>query len=57
METGEAYAPDDPHVRAYPVWVESGEQVACAATGDGDEPMLAETYEVRVEDDYVVLDA
>lgn len=52
METGEAYAPDDPRVRSYRVTVESGAQLGC-----GEPARLAETYEVRVEDDYVVLDA
>jgi 3-phenylpropionate/trans-cinnamate dioxygenase ferredoxin subunit len=59
METGEAYAPDDPRVRSYPVTVEPGERVACAlqTAADREEPFVAETYEVRVEEDYVVLDA
>lgn len=50
MQTGEAYAPDDPRVRSYPVSVEPG------CTLD-DETVVAETYDVRVEEEYVVLDA
>ena len=46
----------EPHVRAYPVTVERG-----AALAELDErvpgPYVAETFPVRVEDEYVVLDA
>jgi nitrite reductase/ring-hydroxylating ferredoxin subunit len=64
METGEAYAPDDPRVRTYAVSVERGEQLAAerelaAERGEqlATEQLAAETFSVTVEDEYVVLDA
>ncbi|MET7331187.1 Rieske 2Fe-2S domain-containing protein [Nonomuraea sp. NPDC005650] len=46
--TGQAYAPGDPKVRSYGVSVEAGADLV------GDQ-LVAETYKVSVEDDYVVL--
>lgn len=61
METGEAYAPDDPRVRSYAVSVEAGEQIAhaleAAEDDAGEGEYVAQTFSVTVEDDYVVLDA
>ena len=54
--TGEAYAPGDPHVRSYAVSVEQG--TALRSDGpDGEVTLVAETFHVYVEDDFVVLDA
>jgi 3-phenylpropionate/trans-cinnamate dioxygenase ferredoxin subunit len=50
VRTGEAYAPGDPHVRAYDVSVEEGGAV-------GEARFVAETFPVSVENEYVVLDA
>jgi len=55
METGEAFAPDDPRVKAYRVHVAPGAELVCPAAGD--EPVTAETFSVFVEEDYVVLEA
>jgi 3-phenylpropionate/trans-cinnamate dioxygenase ferredoxin subunit len=52
METGEAYAPGDPRVKAYRVGVTPGAELTCAG-----EPFVAETFTVFVEEDYVVLEA
>ena len=52
METGEAYAPGDPRVKSYPVSVEPGCDVL-----DGGASLVAETFTVSVEDEYVVIDA
>jgi hypothetical protein len=57
MQTGEAYAPDDPRVRSYGVSVERGETIFCPHAGSEGEPLVAETFEVVIEEDYVVLDA
>jgi len=50
MESGQSYAPGDPHVRSYRVSVEPG-----AGLEQG--PYVAETFPVRVEENYVVLEA
>jgi 3-phenylpropionate/trans-cinnamate dioxygenase ferredoxin subunit len=54
--TGEAYAPGDPRVRSYAVSVEQGASLRPGAP-DGSVKLVAETFPVYVEDDYVVLDA
>lgn len=46
--TGQAYAPGDPRVRSYGVSVAAGAELA---------GLVAETFRVSVEDEYVVLDA
>lgn len=43
LATGSAYAPGDPRVRSYPVTVDKGAS------------LRTETFDVEVEDDYVVL--
>ena len=43
LATGTAYAPGDPHVRSYPVTVDHGVD------------LRAETFDVEIDDDYVVL--
>jgi nitrite reductase/ring-hydroxylating ferredoxin subunit len=53
METGKAYAPNDPKVKAYAVSVESCEHVGEPRDGT----FVAETFVVNVEDEYVVLEA
>jgi nitrite reductase/ring-hydroxylating ferredoxin subunit len=45
LGTGEAYAPGDPHARSYSVTV------------DGGATLQAETFEVEIDNDYVVLNA
>jgi nitrite reductase/ring-hydroxylating ferredoxin subunit len=59
MATGEAHAPGDPRVKSYGVSVEPGRAVL-----QGSRPgtpsattFVAETFNVSVEDEYVVLDA
>jgi nitrite reductase/ring-hydroxylating ferredoxin subunit len=50
LETGQSYAPGNSDARSYGVSVEPGSVVAAGR-------YIAETFPVRVEDDYVVLDA
>ncbi|MEU4227797.1 Rieske 2Fe-2S domain-containing protein [Nonomuraea sp. NPDC026600] len=51
--TGQAYAPGDPRVRSYGVSVEAGAELV---KPEGEEVrMVAETFSVSIEDDYVVL--
>jgi nitrite reductase/ring-hydroxylating ferredoxin subunit len=59
METGEAYAPGDPRVKSYNVSIErGGDVVGAQGESGGSQPrLLAETFTVNIEDDYVVLDA
>jgi 3-phenylpropionate/trans-cinnamate dioxygenase ferredoxin subunit len=58
LETGAAYAPGDPRVKSYSVSVEAGAEIAEQLEGEtGAEPYVAETFEVSVEEEYVVLDA
>jgi 3-phenylpropionate/trans-cinnamate dioxygenase ferredoxin subunit len=54
--TGEAFSPGDARVRSYGVTVESGRALEKKESGE-DVQFVAETFPVRVEDDYVVLDA
>jgi len=57
LETGEAYAPGDPHVKSYAVSVERGRDVVAGEDGAAPPRLLAETFAVEIEDDYVVLEA
>ena len=60
MATGSAYVPDDPKVRSYRVDVEPGGALACGdapAPGTEAAAFVAETFDVSIEEDYVVLDA
>jgi nitrite reductase/ring-hydroxylating ferredoxin subunit len=60
MASGEAYAPDDPHVRSYSVSIEPASAIAHELEQGDDEqrePFVAETFPVSVEEDYVVLNA
>jgi 3-phenylpropionate/trans-cinnamate dioxygenase ferredoxin subunit len=50
MESGQSYAPGDPHVRAYGVTVERGSELV-------EGPYVVETFPVTVEEEYVVLEA
>ena len=51
--TGQAYAPGDPGARSYAVAVEPGAELAEPEA----EVQFVETFQVSVEDDYVILDA
>lgn len=53
--TGQAYAPGDPGARSYAVAVESG--AALAEPSSELEVQFVETFQVFVDDDYVILDA
>jgi nitrite reductase/ring-hydroxylating ferredoxin subunit len=50
MESGQSYAPGDPHVRSYGVTVERGSELV-------EGPYVVETFPVTVEEEYVVLEA
>jgi nitrite reductase/ring-hydroxylating ferredoxin subunit len=53
--TGQAYAPGDPGARSYGVSVERGAALAEPSTEA--EVQFVETFQVFVDDDYVILDA
>jgi nitrite reductase/ring-hydroxylating ferredoxin subunit len=63
LSTGQSwYDPEHDRVRAYPVAVQSGEQLAAPAEGEAagstgqlPGPYVAETFPVSVEDNYVVI--
>lgn len=61
METGQSYVgPGESRVKAYEVSVERGSAVAEVLRQEGERvpgPYVAETFPVRVEDAYVVLEA
>jgi hypothetical protein len=52
MTTGQSYVPGDARVKSYEVCVEPGDAIE---GGKGE--YVAETFDVFVDEDYVVLDA
>jgi nitrite reductase/ring-hydroxylating ferredoxin subunit len=61
LATGQSWiGAGEPHVRSYPVSVERGDVLAAALEAPAEAtpgPYVAETFPVRVEEEYVVLDA
>jgi len=57
LDTGSSYASGDPAARSYEVTVEAGRAIVQQLEEGEAGPYVAETFEVYVEDDYVVLDA
>jgi nitrite reductase/ring-hydroxylating ferredoxin subunit len=53
--TGQAYAPGDPKVKSYGVSSARGDALADQAS-DASTQFVAETYDVFVDDDYLILD-
>jgi 3-phenylpropionate/trans-cinnamate dioxygenase ferredoxin subunit len=61
LDTGQSFmGPGSPGARSYPVRLESGGTLVAELDAAGEEripgPYVAETFDVFVEDDYVVLE-